>query len=229
MDLNELKNLNMDDLKAKVLAFADRKTLIKIGISLGSLIVFLIIYYAILNPIVKEKKAQITDMNNKQEEIVKFDNDILSVKRKIKKIKPKYENYSTLFHSKAEVEGLYQNLSEFASINGLVITVIEKGKPTEVSKSDVLNKGKKKKKKKKKKKAKSKKDAIKNIAYYKIPVKFEINGNFLGYIKFKRALSLSNKMLNFESEKIQVGRSDSTGAIKVSGTLTIVGLADEFY
>ena len=229
MDLNELKNLNMDDLKAKVLAFADRKTLIKIGISLGSIIVFLIIYYAILNPIVKEKKAQITDMNNKQEEIVKFDNDILSVKRKIKKIKPKYENYSTLFHSKAEVEGLYQNLSEFASINGLIITVIEKGKPTEVSKSDILSKGKKKKKKKKKKKAKSKKDAIKNIAYYKIPVKFEISGNFLGYIKFKRALSLSNKMLNFESEKIQVERSDSTGAIKVSGTLTIVGLADEFF
>ncbi len=228
MDLNELKNLNMDDLKAKVVAFADKKTLIKLGISLGSIVVFLIIYYAILNPIVKEKKAQINDMNTKQDEIVKFNNDIISVKRKIKKIKPKYENYSTLFHSKAEVEGLYQNLSEFATINGLVISVIEKGKPTEVSKSDILNKGKKKKKKKKKK-AKNKKDAIKNIAYYRIPVNFEINGNFLGYIKFKRALSLSNKMLNFESEKIQVVKSDTTGAIKVSGTLTIVGLADEFF
>ena len=227
MDLNELKNLNMDDLKAKIIAFADKKTLIKIGISLGSIIIFLIIYYAVLNPIVKEKKAQITDMNTKQEEIVKFNNEIISVKRKIKKIKPKYENYSTLFHSKAEVEGLYQNLSEFATINGLVISVIEKGKPTEVSKSEILNKGKKKKKKPKK--AKNKKEAIKNIAYYTIPVKFEINGNFLGYIKFKRALSLSNKMLNFESEKIQVVKSDSTGAIKVSGTLTIVGLADEFY
>ena len=227
MDLNELKNLNIDDLKAKVIAFADKKTLIKLGISLGSIVVFLIIYYAILNPIVKEKKAQITDMNTKQDEIVKFNNDIISVKRKIKKIKPKYENYSTLFHSKAELEGLYQNLSEFATINGLVISVIEKGKPTEVSKSEIL--AGKKKKKKKKKKAKNKKDAIKNIAYYKIPVKFEINGNFLGYIKFKRALSLSNKMLNFESEKIQVVKSDSTGAIKVSGTLTIVGLADEFF
>ena len=227
MDLNELKNLNMDDLKAKIIAFADKKTLIKIGISLGSIIIFLIIYYAVLNPIVKEKKTQITDMNTKQEEIVKFNNEIISVKRKIKKIKPKYENYSTLFHSKAEVEGLYQNLSEFATINGLVISVIEKGKPTEVSKSEILNKGKKKKKKPKK--AKNKKEAIKNIAYYTIPVKFEINGNFLGYIKFKRALSLSNKMLNFESEKIQVVKSDSTGAIKVSGTLTIVGLADEFF
>ena len=225
----DLKNLNVEDLKQKVLAFADKKTLIKVGISLGSIIVFLIIYYAILNPIVEKKRNQINDMNTKQEEITKFDKEIVSVKRKIKKIKPKYENYSTLFHSKAEVEGLYQNLSEFATLNGLVISVIEKGKPQQVSRSEILNKKKKKKKKKKSKKAKSKKDAIKNIAYYTIPVKFEINGNFIGYIKFKRALSLSNKMLNFESERIQVEKGDSTGAIKVSGTLTIVGLADDFF
>ena len=217
MDLNELKNLNMDDIKAKVLAFADRKTLIKIGISFGSIIVFLIIYYAILNPIVNKKKAKIDDMKTKQAEITKFSESINQTKRKIKKIKPKYENYSTLFHSKAEVEGLYQNLSEFASMNGLVISVIEKGTPTEVSKSQAL------------KKKETKKEAIKRIAYYKIPVNFEINGNFIGYIKFKRALSLSNKMLNFDKETIKVIQGDSTGAIKVSGTLTIVGLADEFY
>ena len=59
MDLNDLKNLNMDDIKAKVLAFADKKTLIKIGISVGSIIVFLIIYYAILNPIVETKKKKL--------------------------------------------------------------------------------------------------------------------------------------------------------------------------
>ena len=228
MDLNELKNLNMDDLKAKVMAFADKKTLIKIGISLGSIIVFLIIYYAILNPIVNKKKAKISDMKAKQAETVQFKDKIIKTKKKIKKIKPKYENYSTLFHSKAEVEGLYQNLSEFASMNGLVISVIEKGQPVEVSKSKALNTKAKKKKKKKKKKA-SKKEDIKNIAYYKIPVKFQINGNFIGYIKFKRALSLSNKMLNFDNESIKVVKGDSTGAIKVSGTLTIVGLADEFY
>ena len=225
MDLNELKNLNMQDLKAKVLAFADKKTLIKIGISLGSIIVFLIIYYAIINPIVKDKKAKISDMQTKQEEITKFTQDIQKIKKKIKKLKPQYENYSTLFHSRAEVEGLYQNLSEFASINGLVISKIEKGKPLVISKAEVLSK----KKKKKKKKEASKEEAVKNIAYYKIPVQFEIMGNFLGYIKFKRALSLSNKMLNFDNEKIKVVQGDTTGAIKVSGTLTIVGLADDFF
>ena len=229
MDLNELKNLNMEDLKAKVLAFADKKTLIKIGISLGSIIVFLIIYYAILNPIVKDKKTKIDDMKTKQAEITKFNNDIANIKKKIKKLKPQYDNYSTLFHSRAEVEGLYQNLSEFAAINGLVISKIEKGKPKVVTKSEVLNPKKKKKASKKKKNA-SKKEEIKKIAYYKIPVSFEIRGNFIGYIKFKRALSLSNKMLNFDKESVKVVKSsDSTGAINVSGVLTIVGLADEFY
>ena len=81
--------------------------------------------------------------------------------------------------------------------------------------------------KKKKSKQKGKKKA-KNIAYYTIPVDFEIKGNFLGYIKFKRALSLSNKMLNFDKETIKVVQADTTGAIKVNGTLTIVGLASDF-
>ena len=94
-----------------------------------------------------------------------------------------------------------------------------------ISKAEVLSK----KKKKKKKKEASKEEAVKNIAYYKIPVQFEIMGNFLRYIKFKRALSLSNKMLNFDNEKIKVVKGDTTGAIKVSGTLTIVGLADDFF
>ena len=223
MDLNELKNLNMDDLKAKALAFADKKTLIKGGITFGAIVFFLIIYYSILNPIVNTKKAQLEDMTLKQEEVAQFNQEIKANKNKIKKLRPKYEKYSTLFHTRAEVEGLYQTLSEFAGQNGLVISKIEKKKPEEVSKSDALGK-----KKKKKKKA-TKKKSVKNIAYYKIPVDFEITGNFLGYIKFKRAISLSNKMLNFDKESIKVVKGNTTGTIKVNGTLTIVGLANEFF
>ena len=220
----DLKNLNMDDLKAKVLAFANKKTLIKGGITFGAIIFFLIIYYSILNPIVNTKKAQLEDMTLKQEEITQFNQEIKANKNKIKKLRPEFEKYSSLFHTSAEVEGLYQTLSEFAGQNGLVITKIEKKKPEAVSKSDALGE----KKSKKKKKA-TKKKSIKNIAYYKIPVDFEITGNFLGYIKFKRAISMSNKMLNFDRELIKVVKGNAIGAIKVNGTLTIVGLADDFF
>ena len=228
MDLKniDLKNIKIDDLVSKIKTI-EKKVLIKIGIGVGSVVVFLIIYYAILSPIVEKKKIQLDDMNVKKTEITKFNNDIVSIKKKIKKVKPEYENYSTLFHSKAEVEGLYQTLSEYASINGLIISKINKGTPSAVTKSS-LSKSKKKKKKKKKK-SKKKQSQKKSIAYYKIPVSYEIRGNFLGYIKFKRQVSLSQKMLNFDKESIKVLKGDTTNAIVVTGVLTIVGLPDEFF
>ena len=224
----DLKNLNIEDLKEQILKFADKKTLIKIGIGFGGLIIFLIIYYAVINPIVDKKKAQIEDMNIKKQETQKNLSDIKSMKAKIKKLRPRYEKYSSLFHSKAEVEGLYQSLSEFATLNDLVITKIEKKKIKPVLKADALAAAAGKKKKKGGKKNKAKKMA--NVAYYLIPVQFEIDGSFIGYIKFKRAVSLSNKMLNFDKETISFVKSkDSTGAIKAKGTLTIVGLPNEFF
>jgi len=228
MDLKniDLKNLNIEDIKKKILQFADKKTLIKIAISAGAIIIFLIIYYSILNPLVNKKKMQLDKMNKKKQETAKFISEIKSKRNKIKKLTPKYEKYSTLFHSKAEVEGLYETLSYYAGLNDLVISKIEKKKPKGISKADALASVSKDKKKKKKKKA-TKKKSSKNMAYYKIPVTFEITGNFLGYIKFKRALSLSQKMLNFDKESIKVVKGNTTGAIKVKGTLTIVGLTDE--
>ena len=229
MDLNiDLKNLKIEDIKAKILQFADKKTLIKIGISAGAIILFLIIYYAILNPIVNKKKLQLDKMNKMKQETSKFVAEIKSKKNKIKKLTPDYEQYSTLFHTKAEVEGLYETLSYYAGLNNLVISKIEKQDIVGVSKAAALAAASGKKEKKKKKK-KTKKKKPSTMAYYKIPVNFEIDGNFLGYIKFKRALSLSQKMLNFDKESIQVVKGDTTGAIKVKGTLTIVGLADEFF
>ena len=230
MDMNiDFKNLNISDLKEQILKLADKKTLIKIGIVVGSILLFLIIYYAVLNPMVDTRKAKLDDMNLKKEETQKFINEINSMKRKIKKLKPQYQQYSTLFHSKAEVEGLYQTLSEFAGQNDLVISKIEKRKIKEVLKAQALASVDGKKSKKKKKVKKIQTQDISNIAYYLIPVDFEIDGNFIGYIKFKRALSLSKKMLNFDKESIQVVKGDTTGAIKVRGTLTIVGLPDEFF
>ena len=227
MDMNiDLKNLNMSDIKDQITKLADKKTLTKIGIIVGSIVLFLIIYYAILNPMVKTRKAKLDDMNLKKQETQQFISEINAMKAKIKKLKPQYQRYSTLFHSKAEVEGLYQTLSEYAGQNDLVITSIEKKQIKEVLKAAALAQADGKKAKKVKK---TQVKSVKNIAYYLIPVDFEIDGNFIGYIKFKRALSLSNKMLNFDKESIQVVKGDSTGAIKVRGTLTIVGLPDEFF
>ena len=213
MDLN---NINFDDIKEKLLNI-EKKTLIKYGSVVGAVILFLIIYYAILNPIVKNKRTQLNEMNLKKQEIVKFEKELISIKKKIKKIRPIYKKNSSLFHSKKEVEGLYQTLSQYAEGNGLVVSKINKQKPKPV----FLNKKGKVTKKKPKKVSK------KNVSYFTIPVKFEIKGNFLGYIRFKRQLSKSNKMLNFEKELIKLEKTGSSGIV-VTGELSIVGLTNEF-
>tara|TARA_B100001769_G_C21997923_1_gene536328 strand:+ start:392 stop:1030 length:639 start_codon:yes stop_codon:yes gene_type:complete len=212
MDLN---NITMDDLKAKFAAF-DKKTLIKFGIGFGSIILFLIIYYAILNPMVKDRKVKFDDQLLKQQETQKFENDIIKIRKRIKELKPIVEKNSTLFHSKAEVEGLYKSLSRFAGAYGLVISKIEKKKPKPILKEGI---------------AQQAEELLQanQISYYKIPVDYEIKGNFLSYIKFKRAVAKSKKMLNFDKELINVVQGDKNGAIIASGELTIVGLPNEFF
>ena len=71
----DLKNIQMSDIKEKILAAADKKTLIKFGIGLGSIILFLVVYYAVLNPLVKDRKAKYEDKLLKQNEINQFEND----------------------------------------------------------------------------------------------------------------------------------------------------------
>ena len=226
---SDLKSINLESVKAKIKSI-DKKILIKFGIGFLSVIIFLIIYYAVLSPIVEKKKAQLDNMQKKQAEITKMNQEIKASKAKIKKLTPRYEQYSTLFHSKAEVEGLYETLSEFAGINNLVISKIEKGKPKAVTKaSAIASTDTKKEKKKRKRKKKVDTSVKKNIAYYRIPVNFQIKGNFLGYIKFKRQVAMSQKMLNFDKETIKVIKGDTTSTVAVTGVLTIVGLPDEFF
>lgn len=211
----DLKNITMDDLKEKFAAF-DKKTLIKFGIGFGAIILFIIIYYVILNPMVKEKRAKYDDKILKQQEIQKFENDIITIKAKIKKLEPIVAKNSRLFHSKAEVEGLYKSLSRFAGAYGLVISKIEKKKPRPILKAGI---------------AQQAEELLKSnqISYYKIPVDYEIKGNFLSYIKFKRAVARSRKMLNFDKELINVVQNDKNGSVVATGELTIVGLPNEFF
>ena len=83
MDLKniDLKNINFEDIKAKVIQLADKKTLIKVGISTGAIILFLIIYYSILNPMVDKRKAKLNDMNKKKEETAQYIKDINKTKK----------------------------------------------------------------------------------------------------------------------------------------------------
>jgi len=211
MDLN---NLKVEDLVAKIKQL-DKKTLVSISISAGFVLILILVYYIFVNPHLKRKKAAYEDMLFKEGEINQFKPEITQANISLKQLRPKFEAQSSLFHTKSEVEGLYKSISEFSILHDLKILKITKLKPEPVLKPGITNDTPGKENKK-------------NVAYYKIMVDFEITGNFLGYIRFKKSLSRTQKMINFEKEIIEVVPKDKNGTIVAKGKLSVVGLANEF-
>ena len=224
MDLASLKDLDLNDIFAKLKSggLADKKTLIKFGVGFGAILIFLIGYYAFVSPIVKQQEEQIFIMNENKTKIEEFKNNIGTLTAGVKKLEPDYVKNSKLFHSKKEVEDLYQNISKFALINGLSITNLKKGEPkgvagvqgqsTEQTTENTTT---------------TENQEGQNIMYYTIPVEYEIQGNFLSYLKFRRALSKSQKVINFDKEEITT-IAEIQGQILSKGTVSIVGLPNEY-
>ena len=214
MDLASLKDLDLNDIitKLKSGALADKKTLIKFGVGFVAILIFLIGYYAFVSPIVNQQKEQINLMNENKIKIEEFKNNIGTLTASVKKLEPDYAKNSKLFHSKKEVEDLYQNISKFALINGLSITNLKKGNPKGVGGQGQST---------------EQTTENQNVMYYTIPVEYEIQGNFLSYLKFRRALSKSQKVINFDKEEITT-IAEIQGQILSKGTISIVGLPNEY-
>ena len=232
MELSELKNLDLNDLVAKLKKseiFKDKKTLAKIGIFLGAFLLSIIIYYSLVSPILAQQRQQIAQMEQNILEINDLNMQIEDTLFQSSELKPKYFKNSVLFHSKEEVEDLYQSISNFALANGLSIVNIKKGEPKAIrgdlsmidddsgnnddSNSENYDDGSG--------------EEGGDILYYKIPVDYEIKGSFLGYLKFRRELSKSLKVINFDKEEV-VALTQPQGQILSKGTISIVGLPNEY-
>ena len=224
MDLAALKKLDIKDLLEKIKAgggtnvFKDKKTLIKFGVIGGAILIFLIIYYAFVSPVISAQKEKINIMNENQTTIDEYLANIETLQANVKELEPRYKKSSKLFHSKKEVEDLYQNISNFAMTNGLTIINIQKGEPIAVGGNDNTQN----------EQTENSQDNQEGtqVLYYKIPVNYKIQGNYLGYLKFRRALSKSSKVINFDKETITVDAK--SGQILSEGTISIVGLPDEY-
>ena len=225
MDLSNLKNIDVNDLfnKLKSGGLADKKLLIKFGIGFGAVLIFLIIYYIFVSPKIANQEEKIKIMNENREKIIEFNNNIGKLKKAVKELKPEYEKNSKLFHSKKEVEDLYQNISKFALLNGLSIISLKKSEPKPVSgqASQTSNEGNTEQN------SSSQNNEGQQVLYFEIPVEYEIRGNFLSYLKFRRALSKSSKVINYDKEEITT-LTEVQGQILSKSTISIVGLPNEY-
>lgn len=217
MNLNiDLKNISIEDIKNKIISslelLKDKKTATKFAVYIVSILLFFIIYYSFIKPVVDEQTKKIKVMQDQQQKIIQYKADIGNLKQQVEKMRPQYDKNTKLFHSKKEVEDLYQSISNYAMLNGLTIVNLKKSNPQPVTNQPTGQNQK----------------GGGAVIYYKIPVEYQITGNFVGYLKFRQALSKSNKHINFEKERVTVVQNNSSGAIISDGTISIAGLPNEF-
>ena len=239
MDLAELKNIDVNQLFDKLKnseILKDKKTLTKFGIFFGAFLISILVYYIFVSPVLTRQENSINQMRQNEMQIDNLSFEIENVKQQIEANTPEFESNSKLFHSQKEVEELYQSISNFALRNGLTIINIKKADPkpvkgnlpnTNMGMNGVIDDGS---------------GMIDdgsgmiddgsgqeggNTLYYKIPVDYEIMGSFIGYLKFRRELSKSQKVINFDKEEINLLK-EPQGQVLSKGTIAIVGLPDDY-
>ena len=206
MDLNNLQFQNFIKSFAGVFDKDNLKKLpIYFFISASFMIIFYILLYLIFTPTERDYLA----MEENKNDLIKINSSIENLNVAINTLKPVYDEQSALFHNKNEVEELYRSLSISAVKNNLVISTLAKDTIVPIFEEKDLKKDK--------------------VYYYKIPITYEITGDFLSYIRFKKFISSSNKLINIEKEIISLNSNDTNGKITAKGQLSVAGLPYELF
>ena len=216
MDLAELKNMDVKDVFAKFKGSAnilsDKKLLLKFGIGLGFILILMIAYYFFDNKFLKQQNKKIEKMEGYKTEIETRtsdgENSINYLSNQINELKPLYENETSLFHTDAEFDDLYKNITIVGKRFGLSIDNIQQENKTSVHQKDVQGQN------------------IGTALYDKLSVTWKITGTYLGYLKYRKAISKMKKHINFDKETIATQENGRSGQILAEGTISIVQLPE---
>jgi Tfp pilus assembly protein PilO len=224
INLDTLKNIKVEDLVANLKEyFSSSRGLLRNKAFVTKVAVGLILFFANftiysiwLSPKLAEQGAKIKTMEDYKKKTEQYNANLTNIQNELASFK-NVTNSVNLFFSKQESEELYQNLSTFATSNGLNITNLVKGnaQKVDIGGAPAVDKD-------------GKPTNPQGQYYYKIPVTFQVKGSYIGYLKFRLALSRSYKFVNFDNEKITVNQGDKTNSVTADVGISIVGLPDEF-
>lgn len=243
MDLNfDLKSLFSSKKDGNSGSVPMDKTVIKRVAIVGILFVAVFgSYFFLLKP-------SLDSQENKIKQLADWKTQIKSCEKEIKNLNVSIDNLineeslkSGLFVSNDEFENFYAELTEATIANNLRIINITRGEELAVRLSEEqiknssykykpvsstipcekgsIKKAKKAKKMKKEKGCKG--DNCGPVAYYKMTVTYEIEGNFGNYVQFRNVLANKEKIVNIESEVIDKN-STSDGRVKAIATVSLV-------
>jgi len=183
------------------------------GIALALIIGgYLYFFYFPQQKEIRQMQALIDSTWQIKEEILSLDRQILLKQVELDEGNARFEELNRLFHNKQELEDLYRNISLLALTYELLVATLEKGTEEPVlSDKPPINQG-------------EGVAPLREVAFYKISVKFQFVGNYLSYTNFRRDLAQQKKLINIDRESIKVlpagGDNSAEGTVEISATLS---------
>ena len=187
------------------------KTPLLIGGAVGVILIVFLIYFLIFRPKLIEQKEQLAKKENYQKELVQLQSNIKKQQKRLATINKQFSGKVKLFHTDAEVEGLYETLSTLALEYKLTVSKLERDKEIPVYKTTNNSENN------------NPKNENKQIDYYKILVKYQVTGNYLRYMNFKESIANMDKIVHFEKEEIKV-IPKKKGIVVADGVLSVIRL-----
>ena len=216
MDVGELfkklfskKEGDKEDTSSSSLEKIRSKTPILIAGAVGIILIVFIIYFFIFRPKLIEKRELLEKNENYEKELIQLKSELEKQQEHLKNIKKKFSGKFKLFHTNAEVEGLYETISTLALKYKLTVSKLERDKEIPVYKPS--------------NNSDNSKENQKQVEYYKIEVKNQVTGNYLRYMNFKESIASMNKIVNFEKEEIKV-MPKKKGVVIADGILSVIRL-----
>ena len=182
------------------------KTALLIGGAVGIVLIVYSLYFFIFRPQLNEQRKMMEKKNNYEKELVQLQTQLKKKEQYFEEINEKFSGKMKLFHTDAEVEELYETISNVALKYKLTISKLERDKEIPVYKS-----------------SNNQKKQSKQIDYYKILVKYQVTGNYLRYMNFKESFAQMDKTVNFEKEEIKV-MPKKKGFITADAVLSVIRL-----
>ncbi len=218
----------------------------------GTLVVILAIAYGYFIYLpgqeeIRQKQAMIDSTEELRGEVLTLTQEILTTKIKLQEDKYRYEELSRLFHDKKELEDLYRNISLLALTYELMVVKLEKGKETPIFKETVVSMddglmqgfdenadgsdpGMEGQEDFQNESGYSDEGEIskKEVAFYKISVRFDFSGDYLNYTYFRKDLAELKKIINIELETIEVPATDGENGNPSDGSVRITTILSTY-
>ena len=181
------------------------------GGGVALVVVVYLIFVAIPNSSeLSEKSTKVSEIGSLTEQINEVEGQQLLAGKELSTAQIEFDQMSKRFFGPQDLDKLYRYISRLALTHKIMVAKLAKLEDKPILQADAVLSDE------------GEGGAQKVVAYYRLLVQLDASGDFLGWVAFRRDLTMLDKIIVIEEERITILKDEKTqGRINVKITLAV--------